>query len=142
MQFAQAPGIGGEPATSPPLDQTPAFFGMPLGANLGDEWCVCPPSASWKRPSVPEKVLILSTCASRLNYSYNAFPGMSDMLATSPSSASAGGGPIDATTSPASQFPSCQLPLPLPLAGPAGSPPHATSATSPGLAGVGPVSPP
>ncbi|POY73114.1 hypothetical protein BMF94_3852 [Rhodotorula taiwanensis] len=115
MQFAQATGIGGEPATSPPLDQTPAFFGMPLGANLGDEW---------------------------LNYSYNAFPGMSDMLATSPSSASAGGGPIDATTSPASQFPSCQLPLPLPLAGPAESPPHATSATSPGLAGVGPVSPP
>lgn len=29
-------GSGG--AASSSLDPTPAFFGMPLGANLGDEW--------------------------------------------------------------------------------------------------------
>ncbi|GAA5880402.1 hypothetical protein JCM3774_006436, partial [Rhodotorula dairenensis] len=47
--------VHGVPAAGGIADPTPAFFGMPLGANLGDEW---------------------------LSYSYNAFPGMSDAMAS------------------------------------------------------------
>ncbi|GAA5993685.1 hypothetical protein JCM10908_002295 [Rhodotorula pacifica] len=70
-----AAGPGGP--TSPSVDPTPAFFGMPLGANLGDEW---------------------------LSYSYNAFPGMSDaMVGASPGENTTAMGTITAASPPLQQ---------------------------------------
>ncbi|TKA50167.1 hypothetical protein B0A53_06439 [Rhodotorula sp. CCFEE 5036] len=83
---------GGGGAASSSLDPTPAFFGMPLGANLGDEW---------------------------LSYSYNAFPGMSDAMASPETSTAAAMPPMGSSPQAAAA--------------------SGTPSTSAGLSGSGPA---